>query len=79
MPVRAWGQAAAGLALTVGTVVVAGGGTAYAEDTPPTPPTQAIQPAAPTVGVPETGPAGLVRIPVRADAGTTVTLCDTVR
>ena len=74
MPVRAWGQAAAGLALTVGAVVVAGGGTAYAEDTPPTPPTQAIQPAAPTVGVPETGPAGLVRIPVRADAGTTVTL-----
>jgi hypothetical protein len=66
MPVRAWGQAAAGLALVVG-AVAAGSGTAYAADTP-------ARPATPKVGVPETGPAGLVRIPVRADAGTTVTL-----
>lgn len=72
MPVRAWGQAAAGLALTVG-AVLAGSGTAYAADTASTPPTETT-PATPRVGVPETGPAGLVRIPVRAEAGTTVTL-----
>jgi hypothetical protein len=54
------------LVLAVG-AAFAGSGTAYAADTPTTP-------ATPRVGVPETGPAGLVRIPVRADAGTTVTL-----
>ena len=64
MPVRAWGQAAAGLAMVVG-ATLAGAGTAYAADVP-------TLPASPKVGVPETGPAGLVRIPVSATAGTTV-------
>lgn len=45
------------------------GGTAYAADAP-------TLPSSPKVGVPETGPAGLVRIPVSATAGTTVQVLD---
>ena len=69
MPVRAWGQAAAGLAIVVVGTTLAGAGTAYAADVP-------TLPARPKVGVPETGPAGLVRIPVSAAAGTTVQVKD---
>jgi hypothetical protein len=68
MPIGAWGQAAAGLALVVG-ATLAGTGTAHADDVP-------TLPASPKVGVPETGPAGLVRIPVSGTAGTTVQVRD---